>query len=91
MMNHIHMRTIKNKDGEVQGPSKVYAHLTPDGDGERNLGGALRLAFEIPILQGKRKPCVDGSVKYRFELNEEQATQLSQLLTILFMGAPTDN
>jgi hypothetical protein len=91
MMNHIHLRTIKNEAGEAQGPSKVYAHLTPDGDGERNLGGALRLAFEIPILQGERQPCPDGTVKYWFELNDEQATQLSQLLTILFMGAPTDN
>jgi hypothetical protein len=90
-MNVIRMRTPCTESGERIGPSQVRAHLTPEGDGERNLGGALRQAFEIPILQGEREACPDGSVKYRFELNEEQAAQLSQLLTILFVGLPDAN
>jgi hypothetical protein len=83
-MNIIKLRSIKNKDGELTGPAKAVVLTTAAADVEDSLGGAIRFAFEIEIMRGVHLPRAGGGSIYRFELDEEKALQLAQLVTLMF-------
>ncbi|MGI4736310.1 MAG: hypothetical protein ACRYG7_14125 [Janthinobacterium lividum] len=88
-MNIIKLRSIKNKDGELLGPAKAFIKTTAAADVDESLGGAIRFAFEIEIMQGEHRPRPGGGSIYRFELDEEKALQLAQLVTLMFF--PTNH
>ena len=83
-MNIIKLKTPTNAQGEPIGPTRGFVATTAEGDGENNLGGAIRIACEIELLRGEVRPRRGGGQVYRFECDEEKAQQLAQLITLLF-------
>ena len=83
-MNIIKLLTPTNAAGEPTGPTRGFVATTAEGDGDNNLGGAIRIACEIELLRGNVRPRRGGGTLYTFECDEEKAQQLAQLVTIIF-------
>lgn len=84
MMNIIKLITPKNKEGVRTGPTRCFVATTAEGDGDQNLGGVIRISCEIELLRGDVLPRKGGGTIYRFEVDDEKALQLSQLVHLIF-------
>ena len=72
------------------GPHQVRIKLSGWADEAEQIGGMFRGAFELEMLRGTRRHLPEGSVRYRFEVDDEKAIQLRQWLTAAFFPL-TDN
>ncbi|UOQ53073.1 hypothetical protein [Hymenobacter cellulosivorans] len=86
-MNRIHITTPLDDNQQPTGPHPVEMTLSTVAQ-QSAWGESLLAAFEVEILQGFSFAQDEDSTTYCFEVNDEKAAQLKQVLTLAFFPPP---
>lgn len=77
-MTDIKLRINLDASKKPVGPHQVSIKLTAWADQAEHIGGMFRAAFEVEMLRGRRRELRDGSICYRFELDNEKTARFRQ-------------